>query len=68
MGALDGKVAIVTGGTSGIGARTAELVRGEGARVVIGDRQEARAARAGELGRAAVFVRTDVTRKPTSRR
>ena len=36
-GELDGKVAIVTGGSSGIGRATVELFVEQGARVVIAD-------------------------------
>jgi NAD(P)-dependent dehydrogenase (short-subunit alcohol dehydrogenase family) len=37
---LTGKVAVITGGASGIGWRTAELMVDEGAHVVLGDRNE----------------------------
>jgi NAD(P)-dependent dehydrogenase (short-subunit alcohol dehydrogenase family) len=59
-GRLSGKVAVVTGGCSGIGLATVRRFAQEGARVVIGDLDEANGARvAGEVD--GVFVACDVT-------
>lgn len=58
---LDGKVALITGGTSGIGEATCELFVAEGARVVLTGRSEEKgAALAARLGENAVYVRADV--------
>ncbi|RPH44349.1 MAG: SDR family oxidoreductase [Burkholderiales bacterium] len=62
MPRLQDKVCIVTGATSGIGRRTAEVFAAEGAHVVIAGRREAEG-RAVEtaIGARCAFVRTDVT-------
>ncbi len=60
MGALDGKVAIVTGGTSGIGERIVELFVEEGAKVVVAARREQEGAEL-EKRLGVRFIRTDVS-------
>ena len=68
MGLVQGKVAVITGGTSGIGAAAARLFAAEGATVVLaGRRKDAGEALAAELslvaaeGATVEFVRADVS-------
>lgn len=59
---LSGKVAVVTGGASGIGRATVELFVSEGARVVIADVNDERGEELAQaLGDGALYKRTDVS-------
>ena len=62
MDRLDGKVAIITGASSGMGAAEARLLAREGAKVVLADIQDGPGeALAGEIGDDARYMRLDVT-------
>ncbi len=66
MALLDGKVAIVTGGASGIGQSTALLYAQNGASVIVSDIDDARgretARQIEQAGGKAAYVRADVSR------
>ena len=49
MGRLDGKIALITGGTTGIGLATAKLFVAEGARVIVTGRNQETLAQAKEM-------------------
>jgi NAD(P)-dependent dehydrogenase (short-subunit alcohol dehydrogenase family) len=62
MAKLTGKVAVITGGNSGIGLATAQRFVQEGAKVVIfGQNQDTLAAAVDQLGENAIAVQGDVT-------
>src|SRR5258708_5321591 len=63
MKALEGKVAVITGGSSGIGLATAKLFRDEGAKVAISGRNQKSLYDAiKELRAGIVAVRSDVSK------
>lgn len=67
MGRLDSKIAVITGGTSGIGAASAELMAKEGAVVILAARNEdqgvAEEWKIQGAGGNARFIQCDVTKR-----
>lgn len=64
MGKISGKIAVITGGASGIGAATVRMFVQEGARVLIADiLDEKGECLAKELGESAAYLHTDVSRE-----
>jgi NAD(P)-dependent dehydrogenase (short-subunit alcohol dehydrogenase family) len=67
MSRFKGKVVLITGGGSGIGRATAIMFAREGAKVIIGNRNEAQGAEVVKTiksaGGEAAFLKTDVTRE-----
>jgi 3-oxoacyl-[acyl-carrier protein] reductase len=64
MARFDGKVAIITGASTGLGPVMAKMLAAEGAKVVLAARRLALVEQAAaEIGQAAVGIRADVTRE-----
>lgn len=62
MGRVDGKVVIISGGASGLGAASARMLAQEGAHIIIGDIDLGSGQRIkDEIGAAASFYKLDVT-------
>ena len=67
-GRLTGKRIIITGAVNNIGKEAVRCFVAEGARVVIGDRDDAGAATASSFGEAVKFIKVDVTSEDSVRR
>jgi NAD(P)-dependent dehydrogenase (short-subunit alcohol dehydrogenase family) len=64
MKRLEGKVAVITGGTSGMGRGTVDLFIDEGAKVVVADIQDDKGAvMASEYGASLAYLHCDVTQE-----